>query len=366
MRIAEFNVNNLFERPKAMNFPTHKEGQPTLDDANELNSIINKQTYSAQDKKRMLTLLKRNKLLSTRPKSELLEFRKIKGQLFRCPKNGSPEIVANGREDWVGWVDLKKEAIDDESIVNTAKVIVEVDPDVLVIVEAETRYAISDFHDEFMKPLLKAEGKREYPFNMLIDGNDRRGIDVGILSRYPIKGMRSHIFDEKDGKRVFSRDCAEFILDLGNGRELLVMSNHFASKGSDTTGTRRRLQSGRVKEIYDELKAKYKYAVIAGDFNDYPDSGNLDALLKQTDLTDVMALSMYNGYPGTYETANDKQKFDYILLSPELTSRVTAVDVCRKGTYAPRKWDCYDNITKDTKDRLAASDHQCVWADITW
>jgi len=39
MIIATFNVENLFERPRAMNLPTWKEGQPALDAAGELNAL---------------------------------------------------------------------------------------------------------------------------------------------------------------------------------------------------------------------------------------------------------------------------------------------------------------------------------------
>jgi hypothetical protein len=77
-----------------------------------------------------------------------------------------------------------------------------------------------------------------------------------------------------------------------------------------------------------------------------------------------MALPVYEGLPGTYLRATAKEKFDYLLLSPKLKRQVKKVDVCRKGFYAPRKWECFENITAETKDSYQASDHHCLWADI--
>lgn len=366
IRIGTFNVENLFNRPRAMNQKTWAQGQPMLDAANELNDLFQQDVYSTSDKKKMLALLKEWDLLSARPKSEYLELRKTRGQLFRIPKSGSPEIVANGRADWVGWVDLKTEPIEDEAITNTARVVAEVNADVLVVVEVENRITLQQFHDAFVAPEMTKLGYQPYGYNMVIDGNDRRGIDVGILSRYPISLMRSHITDKKDGEKVFARDCPEYYVGVEpGGADLAVLPNHFTSKGSDFKGARRVLQSGRAKEIYESIRADHEHVVVAGDFNDFPGSGNLDALLKNSDLTDAMALPAYSGeYPGTYQRATERDKIDYLLLSPALKDKVTKVDVERRGFYAPTKWQSFENINKETKDRFQASDHHCLWADI--
>jgi len=142
------------------------------------------------------------------------------------------------------------------------------------LVEVESRPALQHFHDKVLQPLLKTPLR----YNMVIDGNDERGIDVGILSRYPIVHMRSHIADVKGKSRIFSRDCPIILRAAASGRELLLLPNHFASKGSDATGKRRRVQAAAVRSIYDSLCKRYPYAVVAGDFNDYPQSGALDAV----------------------------------------------------------------------------------------
>jgi endonuclease/exonuclease/phosphatase family metal-dependent hydrolase len=365
LRIATFNVENLFSRPKAMNNPTWKEGQSALDAAGRLNVIFNQDVYSPANKKEMLKLLAAHGLLATRPQSEFLDLRKIRGKLFTVPATGAPSIVANGRGDWVGWVSLKTDAIRDAAIENTARVIAAVDPDILVTVEVEDRPAVRRFHDTVLLPMLKAQGgtARPYPNDMVIVGNDPRGINVGILSRFPIARMRSHITDTTAGKPTFSRDCPEYVIDLGPGKELVILPNHFASKGSDKTGARRKVQSAAVAGIYAEVRKTHDLVLVASDLNDHPAGGSLDALLN-TELKDAMSLPVYQGLPGTYEQARADQKIDFLLCSPKLAAGVKAVDVERRGFYAPTKWTSFPGIDKTTKDRNQASDHHCVWADV--
>jgi endonuclease/exonuclease/phosphatase family metal-dependent hydrolase len=361
MIIATFNVENLFERPRAMNLPSWREGQPAINAAGELNALFNKRVYTDRDKRRMLHLLAKFELLDARPRSQFLELRRIRGALLERRRDERPRIVATGRDSWTGWVDLKKEHIADEAITNTARVIAAVNPDVLVLVEVESRPALQQFHDKVLQPLLPAP----YPYNMVIDGNDQRGIDVGILSRYPIQRMRSHIADRSGDRHTFSRDCPEYYVELPSGRELLLLPNHFASKGSDAIGARRRVQAAATARIYRTLRKKFPLAVVAGDLNDHPQGGSLNALLGRTDLVGAMSLKQYRGqFPGTYQRGTAKEKIDYLLLSPALRKHAEHVDVFRKGFYSPTKWESFENITRENKHRFQASDHHCVWAAV--
>lgn len=366
IRVATFNVENLFARPLAMNLPDWSEGQPVLDDNARMTLLLNKETYTDADKTAILSLMNKYGLDSARPKNRFLELRQIRGKLLQRHKDKPAEVIANGRADWVGWVELRKDAIEDAAIKNTARVIADVNPDVIVMVEVESRPALLRFHDQVLRPVMEKQGKKPYGHIMVIDGNDIRGIDVGIMSRYPIREMVSHVDDPAPrGGRVFSRDCPEYSVCLDDGRELVILPNHFASKGSDPDGNRRKVQSAAVRTIYENLAKAGKRVIVAGDFNDYPEGGSLDALLQNTNLKDAMSLPAYKGkYPGTYQHATAKEKIDYLLFSPSLAGKVTAVDVNRKGFYAPTKWDSYENINRDTKDRFQASDHHCLWADI--
>ena len=134
--------------------------------------------------------------------------------------------MANGRGDWVGWIEWRRELVGALAIENTGRIISEVKADALCLVEVENRPVVRRFNETILKAA-------PYPHAMVIDGNDERGIDVGIASRFPIMDMRSHVDDpDPVTKRpVFSRDCAEFQIDLPGTRSLWVLINHFKSRG---------------------------------------------------------------------------------------------------------------------------------------
>jgi hypothetical protein len=54
MRIAAFNVENLFNRPKALNNETWAEGKPILEAYARLSKLFEKEQYSPADKKSIL------------------------------------------------------------------------------------------------------------------------------------------------------------------------------------------------------------------------------------------------------------------------------------------------------------------------
>lgn len=90
---------------------------------------------------------------------------------------------------------------------------------------------------------------------MLINGNDTRGIDVGIMTtaQVEIVSMQSNV-DEPDpaavGEHLFSRDCAEYQCRLPSGAIVWVLLNHFKSQ-SGGGGPKRARQAQGVRNIVD-------------------------------------------------------------------------------------------------------------------
>ena len=184
----------------------------------------------------------------------------------------------------------------------TAKVIHEVKADVLAVIEAEDRIALTRFNDQLLKPI-----QATYDGTMLIDGNDDRGIDVGFFTQKPfvVESMVSHVDDMKSGRRIFSRDCIEHTVRVNKTTTILVMVNHFKSKGfgnQTTSNARRKDQAQRARDIYDLRKSQgIKLIAIVGDFNDTPDSDPLKPLLaNQSDLKDIFDHPKFqsDGHPG--------------------------------------------------------------------
>ncbi len=290
MIIGSFNVENLFDRAKALNQATWKQGAPVLAAHAELTQLLERDPYSEPDRARILELFEFLGILR-QDESEFMRLRKIRGALLRRPRDRTKpvSVVAHGRSAWIGWVELKTEHVDELAMEHTAMVIRDVGADVLGVVEAEARPVL----DLFTAAMLKKVGGTPYDQVMLIDGNDGRGIDVGLLSRLPIAGVRTHIYDTDHIGTVFSRDCCEYHLELGEGRTLVVLVNHLKSKGygskDDPIGAKRRhRQATCIAEIYNALIDEgYPLVAVVGDLNDTPDSDALQPLLGATTLKDI-------------------------------------------------------------------------------
>lgn len=379
MRLAAFNVENLFDRAKVFNSP--EEGTPAgvLDAFSELNILMEKEVYTDAIKARMLELLSELGMLHRGMQGEYVRIRKIRGVFLSVPRRPKqPYIKASGRDSWIGWAELKTEAVDEDAMFNTARMIMDLRADVLAIVEAESRPVLQSFQKIMQDKLGLSEAYRHI---MLIDGNDPRGIDVGLATRegYPIGNMRSHADDLKpDGFAIFSRDCPEYELTTEQGNQLVVLPNHFKSKfgGNDAKSKAKRLaQSTAVAEYYDRLKSDgFDYIAVLGDLNDTPDSDELAPLLQNTDLKDVsdhpnftaFEFNANNGHRGigTHGLGNDNSKIDYLLLSPALYDKVLLGGIERRGIWPgsnPPRWEVYPELKHKHQ---AASDHHAIWADL--
>lgn len=386
MRLASFNVENLFARAKALDTATWSEGGPVLLAYGTFNALAAQPEYSEQDKRNMLAaLLTLRVLVSTRagvrtnpqPFQAWALLRENRGDFLVAPANAEPRIVATGRADWSGWVELVTEPVDEVAIRMTARVITDVGADVLCMVEAENRPALVQFNTELLDGL--------YPHGMLIDGNDPRGINVGLYAAAGVEilWMRSHVDDpdpSRPGRPLFSRDCPVYRLSLPSGNEIFVLLNHlksqsFSSGNPDPLRTR---QANRVREIYDDLLAEGAVNIaILGDFNKGPDRTDpahhptLESLLDPgTPLVNVYDLPGFDvgPRPGTFQSCSLGNRLDYILLSPELAAAATTGGVFRRGLWGnpknknkPSDWQIYDEITSS---RHAASDHAAVFVDL--
>ncbi|MCA3365145.1 MAG: endonuclease/exonuclease/phosphatase family protein [Roseomonas sp.] len=368
MRLASFNVENMFDRAIALNRTTWADGRPVLEAHRQLNSILNKPRYAAADKAKILQLLEANGMLKF-DEGPMMLLRKIRGQLLRRPRKGAVEVVAEGRDSWVGWVDLKTEAVDERATENTARVIAAMNADVLGVVEAEDRTTLCLFNRKLM-PAIEAE---PYAQVMLIDGNDDRGIDVGLLAKdgYPVRSIRTHVYDADAGGIIFSRDCAEYEIGLPSGQSLWVLVNHFKSKGYGTRANndaKRRRQAQRVRDIVEARLAEgHAFVAVIGDLNDTPDSAPLQPLLAASSpLRDVADHPNFDdgGRPGTHGNCAAGSKLDYILLSPALFNVVRAGAIERRGMWGGKNGTLWPRFEEVEQALHAASDHAGLWVDL--
>lgn len=346
LRIATFNCENLFSRPRI--FGAGRER--SLELLRYVSLLQDELTKDLFDHDRI---------------NELKE--KLKGYATINDVRGKHH-KARGTAEWLGWVQLTRRNADDIAIQNTARVISELDADIVCLVEVENRTLLQKFHDDFLlKQFLESGGKSDYEFIILIDGNDRRGIDVAVMSRIPIRWIRSHIHERTlyNDRWIptFSRDCLKVQIELSPERQLHLLVNHFKSMGyspdnDPQSNLRRRGQAHRVAQLVDEHDLQREYVVVAGDLNADATSSSLSPLLEKEGLYNVN-VELDPGERGTYRTGN--KQLDYLIISQALKEALKSVHIERKGMYS-RKWPHYETIIGR---RTEASDHGAVVADFS-
>jgi endonuclease/exonuclease/phosphatase family metal-dependent hydrolase len=266
--------------------------------------------------------------------------RENRGDFLKQPRSGDVQIVASGRSDWIGWAELISETVNETAVRMTAAVITEVDANVLCVVEAEDRPSLVRMNIELLHD--------QYGHIMLVDGNDPRGIDIGLLcdGRIEVVSIRSHVDvpdPERTGRPLFSRDCPVYQLRLADGSDLWLLLNHLKSQ-SFTSGDPdplRSRQSTEVRAIYDRLRAEgARLIAVMGDFNKGPTNDQppqhptLEPLLgPDSPLVDATTLPGFDlgPRPGTFQSCSLRNRLDYILLSPELADVATGGGIFRKG-----------------------------------
>ncbi|WP_415910438.1 endonuclease/exonuclease/phosphatase family protein [Oleiharenicola sp. Vm1] len=354
MRLASFNLNNLFERPRVLQLPGFSaSAAKVLKDIERLTVLLESESYAGATGAEIVALLQGYGFAKTNGGNEWFDLQQARGKLFSVSK-GRLALKAAGRADWLGWVDLKRENVNDRAIQNTARIVATANADVLCTVETESRPAMDRFNAQALRP-----AKAAYPHFLLVDGNDERGIDVGVFSRHPIRSVRSHVDDTFTGAdrkphRVFSRDCAEYEIELPGGRTLWLLANHFKSQGYGTPASndaKRLRQTQRVREILRRFDLQKDLVVVAGDFNAAPQCASLQPLLTTPGLRDAFDSPKFAGQPRwTYH--GGKQQLDYLLLSAPLFAGVAAVGIERAG------------LPSKGSEASAASDHAAIWAEV--
>lgn len=369
MRLATFNVENMFQRVKAMNLDSWADGKAVLEDFARLNTLVQEAVYTDPIKAELLAIMKRNKGLLSRGLSKYIRLRDVRGRLLLRREGKAVEVQAGGRGDWLGWFELEREAVKEAATLNVARVVGLVNADVQCVVEAEDRGGLVRFNTDVL-PLVQAP---RFGHVMLIDGNDDRGIDVGIMTRsaFPIVRMRSHVDDADAKGKIFSRDCVEYELKTAAGNDLLVLVNHFKSKGfgsAASSAAKRLRQATRVRQIYEErLQQGVEHIAIAGDFNETPDAAPMAPLTGAgSTLTDIMAHPKFvgDGRPGTFGSGTQSAKLDYILLSPKLAAKVSGGGIERRGVWAGATGTLFPHLPSLKSAKDAASDHAALWVDL--
>lgn len=251
-----------------------------------------------------------------------------------------------------------------------------IDADVLAVQEVEHIEILRQFNREHLGNL--------YSHIALVEGNDQRLIDVGILSKLPIGTIVSHqtaVHPDVPNRRVFSRDLLQTEILDNNGNKLFTIYNthlksHFVVPGEDpiqgainADNTRKR-QAEMISTILTKMERPNSRFILAGDMNDPPHSEFLAPMLSVDNQPLINSLEHpAETRPAKAETPGQGpgpqlkswthrfnppgeefpryELFDHIWVSPSLANRFSNPTIDRR--------------TKHTGD---GSDHDPAWIDI--
>ena len=132
-------------------------------------------------------------------------------------------------------------------------------PDILILQEVENRAVLESLRTKYL-------AKAQYLPPVIIEGEDYRGIDVAMLSRFALVGSKLHDIEFKEAKLKYggkTRPILEGKFKLPSGEVLAAFGVHFPSPAHH--------HKTRV-EAFEELKTimkatKANVILAAGDFN---------------------------------------------------------------------------------------------------
>ncbi len=131
--------------------------------------------------------------------------------------------------------------------------------DILVLSEIENEQALYDL------AILGLEGKG-YKYGSLIEGPDKRGIDVAVISKYPIVSDKYHTVDVSRYSDRPTRGILEAVVKIGKTK-ISVFANHWPSQRNDDG---MRMMAAKTL-LNASLESKSDMVIAAGDFNTVPD-----------------------------------------------------------------------------------------------
>ena len=251
------------------------------------------------------------------------------------------------------------------------------DLDVLCVQEVENLDALRAFNRSHLDS--------PYRYEVLVEGNDPRFIDVAVLSRLPVANVTSNRFethpDEPDAP-VFGRDAlgVDILTPTRSRRLITIFVNHLKSNfvrfddpdpdATQAANRRRRLRQAQVlrRVVEDRTRPRSKFVVL-GDMNDAPDAESLEPFAGW--LTDGMQDAVESALPPPatnpvdvpgsprwthrLSVSNGPDRFellDQIWLSPSLAPRLDHAEIQRRPAWSATSVG-------------VGSDHDPAWVRLT-
>ena len=219
---------------------------------------------------------------------------------------------------------------------------------------------------------------KPYPFACITrfgSGNEARLLNIGVLSRVPIAGLRELDFSAMKGQGRPPRGALNFYLDLGDGRRLLVYGVHLKSNfGNRYKNISQRINAlDLVRKDAEAIRRKNPditwEVLVLGDMNVDPDAPEFERDPTLRPLKDWVDL--WHGRPlaeritlptryGDPALVFPPATFDRFVVSPELREKpwvAGAPGVIQEGVDT-------QNVLTLPGEKNHVSDHYPVWVDV--
>jgi predicted extracellular nuclease len=237
--------------------------------------------------------------------------------------------------------DSLSQAAYDAKLAAAVAVIESFDPDVMILSEIEEPSILDDLNDALGGVYVERD---------LSVGNDPRGVDIGVVSKFAFSKIVYHadvnftLQGEVAPTYRFARDAPEYHFTVGD-QEVVLIGVHFRSKGPPDDPDKRLAEAQYVRAIANNLvNMNPDLAVgIMGDFNDLTGSPPFDAIAEGPPPFVDAAIHVPEEDRWTFNFMGNLELIDHMMLNPTLDGTLDTAsvqiphngDVTNAGDHAP-------------------------------
>ncbi|PWU15165.1 MAG: hypothetical protein C5B49_12235 [Bdellovibrio sp.] len=202
--------------------------------------------------------------------------------------------------------------------------------DILILEEVENKNILHRLNQQYLRAA-------KYETEVLIEGDDARGIDAALLSRFPCaETPRLHPLLDEHGNRRKTRGILEVSLRLPSGDVLHVFGFHFPSQFHPVQQRREAL--GLLRSLIQEKGPQA--LVIAGGDSNITSREEREFQLTATFLGSLGELSHRLGCalcPGSHFYRGEWSFLDWIFLSHSLIDPSPPISLVRESITTPHQ-----------------------------
>lgn len=367
MKIATFNIQNLFHRDK--NLLTKSRSTSITNWITELDTLMRKVFKSLPEHERLreLSFLLGFDNIHLKPYAVL---RRKAGYLYMKGAMPFKQTKASYLTDWDGWVEIKTVPIRPTATDNKALVIADVNADILLLHEVEDRASLEEFNREVL-PKYDCE---PYAQTFVIQNNDMGGLETAILLRegYQLVSVKTHLIG---GYSDQFQHLLEYEIKTPLLEKIWMLGIHLLPLEEGDKTIIRHSQFKNITKIYEALIAEGKTnIIIIGTLNVASYSALLTSFITENKLKDItkhlsFEVDCDEGVDATYfrlgafRLGTNLVQNDYMLLSHTLFEKLADSGLNRKAIWPEKasQWKIYKSVTSKQN---AASEHPVVWGRI--